>query len=195
MGTVRFFVLVVGSMVIGLSGCAKGEMGPEGPNGEQGPKGDKGDAGTDGTVGPQGPKGDVGNANVILYEFGPRTFTNELDLELSVSRRTVDNSMILVYYNPAIEDPTSWFASPGYGSSANYQTRYFIYQLTQSPSIYRLGLRVLKADGSGAYGAPLSFRKMRIIFAEASSVISARKEKRIDLRNYMSVKEAFQLSD
>src|SRR5690606_26213043 len=80
----------------------QGARGAQGQLGERGPQGAQGPQGARGAQGPQGERGPMGNANVLLYEFGSHTFTNSLDLDLSVSREIVDNSMILVYYNPAV---------------------------------------------------------------------------------------------
>lgn len=188
----------------------RGETGATGPRGATGAKGDKGDvgatgprgatgaqgpAGPRGATGAKGDKGDDGNANVVLYEFGSRTFTNSLDLDLFVSRALVDNSMVLVYYNPSNEVETAWFASPGLGSSAKYQTRYFIYQNSTSPSVYRLGIRAIKPDVFEEYGLPLTFRKIKVIFAEASTILSAQASGQLDLENYQSVKQALRIQD
>ncbi len=173
----------------------KGEQGDQGARGAQGPQGERGPQGARGAQGPQGERGPMGNANVLLYEFGSHTFTNSLELDLSVSREIVDNSMILVYYNPAVEAATAWFASPGLGSSGNYQTRYFIYQLSASPSVYRLGIRTLKPDGSAPYGLPLTFRKIKVVFAEASSIFAAQANGSIDLNDYQSVKKFLHIID
>lgn len=189
---------------------ARGATGATGATGTTGPKGDKGDpgatgprgaTGATGATGPRGAtgatgaKGDPGNANVLLYEFGSQTFTSALSLDISVSRQVVDNSMILVYYNPAVEDATAWFQAPGLGSAGNYQTRYFIYQLTASPSVYRLGLRTLTVNGASSYPSSLTFRKIKVIFAEASQVFSLQASGQLDLSDYQSVKEALGIRD
>lgn len=206
-------------VVFTLTGCEKGDTGPAGPQGEQGvrgEKGDKGDKGDPGATGPRGAtgatgatgprgatgatgakgdKGDPGNANVRLYEFGLHTFTGALDLDISVSRQVVDNSMILVYYNPVPEAVTAWFQAPGLGASGNYQTRYFIYQNTASPSVYRLGIRTLTVNGQSSYASPLTFRKIKVIFAEASQIFSLQASGQLDLADYQSVKEALGIRD
>src|SRR5690606_38034763 len=98
----------------------KGDRGATGATGATGPRGATGATGPRGATGAKGDKGDDGNANVVLYEFGSHTFTNVLELDLSVSRAIVDNSMVVVYYNPSNEVETAWFASPGFGASAKY---------------------------------------------------------------------------
>lgn len=177
MKTFKSLAILVTLTIIVFTSCKKAEPGKPGEKGEK------------------GEKGDIGNANVQLFEFGSKTFTSTLDLDLSVSRQTVDNSMILVYYNPAPEAATAWFQAPGLGSSGNYQVRYFIYQLTSSPSVYRLGIRTLRADGTASYNTPLTFQKIKVIFAEASSVLTAQARGQLDLSDYQSVKSTFGIRD
>lgn len=187
------FYLLLSLLVLGmtLAGC-EGSTGPEGLTGAQGEQGPQGPQGEEG---PQGPSGEDGNANVLLYEFGEQTFTNVLSLQLSVSRETVDNSLILVYYNPSNEASTSWYAIPGLGSGGNYQTRYFIYQSSTDPSVYTLSMRTLEPDGSGLYGSQVTFTKIKVIFAEASSIISAKAKSQLDLRDYNAVKAYYGIPD
>lgn len=141
-----------------------------------------GEDGIDGIDGEQGPPGADGNANVIQFEFGEQTFTNSLNLDLSISQETVDSSLILVYYNPANEATTAWYQMPGLGPGGAYQTRYFIFQSSTEPSIYSLGIRTLLPDGSAAYGNPVTFRKIRVIFVEASTVFTG-----VNLHDYNEV--------
>ncbi|WP_262912204.1 collagen-like protein [Algoriphagus sp. AGSA1] len=165
----------------------QGEQGPPGPSGSQGetgPQGPAGATGPQGPVGSQGPPGEDGNANVLLYEFGEQTFTNSLNLVLAIERESVDKSLILIYYNPASEAQTAWYQMPGMGPGGTYHTRYFIYQSTVSPSAYTLGIRTVKADGS-AYGTEVTYRKIKVVFAEASTILNGR----VDLENYHAVME------
>lgn len=219
MKRLKSMAFAVAFAVVAFISCEKGEDGPIGPQGERGAQGERGVTGATGANGATGPrgatgatgsngptgatgargatgaKGDAGNANVLLYEFGVQTFTYELELNISVSREIVDKSMVLVYYNPGNEAQTAWFQSPGLGSSGDYQTRYFIYQLSSSSNIYRLGLRALQPDGTAPYGTPLTFRKIKVIFAEASQIFSAQASGQLDLSNYESVKQTLGLRD
>ncbi|MGS2739003.1 hypothetical protein [Sinomicrobium sp. M5D2P17] len=179
----RFFYCIVFFLSIGLAACSDGEDGIDGIDGEQGEQG------------PQGPSGEDGNANIVLYEFGEQTFTNLLSLELSVSTETVDNSLIMVYYNPSNENSTAWYSVPGLGSNNSYQTRFYIYQTSTDPSIYTLAIRTLQPDGSGSYGSEVNFTRIKVIFAEASSIQSAKTENQIDLRDYKAVKDFYGLQD
>ena len=178
----KILTLAIISIVMAAGVSCKG---PTGPEGQQGPAGPQGVAGPEG---PQGPAGQDGNANVILFEFGEHTFTNSLNLQLDISRETVDNSLLLVYYNPASESQSSWYQMPGMGPGGSYHTRYFIFQSTVSPSVYTLGIRTVKADGS-AHGSSVTYRKIRVIFAEASAIFSGK----INFDDYYAVMEYFGL--
>ena len=172
----------------------EGPMGPQGLQGEKGIQGEQGLQGPQGSQGPQGPAGadgqdgKDGNANVQLYEFGVQTFTNSLNLQLSVSRETVDKSLLLIYYNPAAEAESAWYQMPGMGPGGSYHTRYFIFQSSVSPSIYTLGIRTVKADGT-AHGIAVTYNKIKVIFAEASSIIPGR----LDFDDYEAVMDYFGL--
>lgn len=128
-------------------------------------KGDTGPAGVDGADGKDG------NANVTAYTFADKTFTNALNLTLNVSQGRVDSSFVLAYYNPSSEAATSWYPIPGSGSGGLYETRYFMSQLTASPSTYTFGIRLLKADGSN-YLTQVTFKKIRIFLVPATSIIA-----------------------
>src|SRR3546814_3913282 len=49
---------------------------------------------------------------------------------------------------PANEASSTWYPIPGIGSNGNYQTRYFLYQTSSSPSIYTMAIKVMKPDRS-----------------------------------------------
>ena len=186
---VKFFYCLLIVFSLGFTACSDGEDGIDGIDGIDGVDGEQG------PQGPQGPAGEAGNANVILYEFGSQTFTNLLELHLNISRETVDNSMILVYYNPGTESQTAWFPSPGLGSSGDYMTRTFIYQSNSVAEVYTLGIRALTPDGTAAFGSPLTFRKVKVIFAEASTIVTAQMEDELELGDYQQVKAFYGLED
>src|SRR5690606_6832506 len=119
MNTKLFYCLLL-IFGLGITACSDGEDGMDGIDGIDGVDGIDGIDGADGEQGPQGPAGEQGNANVVLYEFGPNAFTNLLELDLTISQETVDNSMVLVYYNPTTESTAARFPSPGVGSAGNY---------------------------------------------------------------------------
>src|SRR3546814_660650 len=105
-------------------------------------------------------------------------------MTITVDKEIVDNSLILVYYNPANEASSTWYPIPGIGSNGNYQTRYFLYQTSSSPSIYTMAIKVMKPDGSAVYESPLTFKKIKVIFAEASSIVTGKMNKQVDMQDY-----------
>lgn len=188
----RLTILAGVLLILTLFACEKeGPAGPAGPQGEQGAKGDKGDPGA------AGPKGAPGNANVLLYEFGEHTFTGTLDLEFNISKGRIDSSLVLVYYNPQPEVLSAWYPIPGLGSSADYQTRYILYQINAAPSTYRLRIRLMDPDNASAtYTTAVTFRKVKLIIAPASTIISARfKEQEVDLADYRETSRFFNIQE
>jgi hypothetical protein len=175
---------LVFAFTVSLVACKKGD---DGPAGAQGPAG---------TAGPAGPQGVPGNANVIIYNFGPRTFSFSTNYILSnLSRGRVDSSMILVYYTPSTGSETGWYPCPGGGPDGAFETRYFIYQSAVSPSTYTLGLRT--TTGTGANFTPsVTLSKLRVIIALASSILpGGRASQVVDYSNYNEVKKYFGLPD
>ena len=160
-------------------------------------KGDEGPAGATGPAGPAGPQGVPGNANIILYNFGPQTFTGATSYVLSnLSRGRVDSSLVLVYYNPSTEAETAWYPCPGGGSGGAYETRFFIYQSSIAPSRYTLGLRAITPAGA-SYPNPLTFNKLRVIIALTSSILPGGRSSQpaVDYTDYYAVKKYFNLPD
>ena len=138
----------------------------------------------------KGEQGPAGNANVEIHNFGSQTITTGvINYTLkNISRGKIDSSLILVYYNPSIESETSWYPIPSIGSGNLYQTRYF---LTQSGNDYSLGIRILKMDGVTAYTTSITFTKLKVVIAPASSIHSSS----INKGDYNSVKQYLQLTD
>lgn len=154
-------------------------------------KGDTGSAGPAGPAGPTGTQGANGNANITMYQFGSQTFTSLLNLTLqNISKERIDSSLILAYYNPSTEAATSWYPIPGSGSGALYETRYFVSQLTASPSSYTFGIRLLKADGT-LYTTQVTFTKIKVIVAPASTIINGR----VNLSDYQAVMNYYNLAE
>ncbi|MDP3890792.1 hypothetical protein, partial [Nocardioides sp.] len=78
-----------------------------------------------------------------VFEFGQRTFTNSTAFTIEIAADIVDRSMIQILYNPDTENATAWYSVPGHGSSALYDTRWFIYQTSTNPSTYTVAVRTL----------------------------------------------------
>lgn len=145
----------------------------------------------------KGDTGPAGNANVIQYNFSSQTFTGVLNLTLSnISQGKIDSSMVLIYYNPSTEAATAWYAVPGLGSGGLYETRYFLYQTSTSPSIYTLSIRTNKPDGTGTYASALTFTKTRVFIVPASTILpGGRQAAPVDYSDYYAVKKYYNIPD
>lgn len=203
MPTFRTTLVAIVALLFAACSGKDGVTGPEGPAGPQGAKGDQGNVGptgpqgvkgNPGATGPQGAKGDQGNANVQIYEFGSRTFTGSLNLPLSLSRATVDSSVVFMYYNPVPESESAWYPIPGSGSGGLYETRYFLSQALVSPSTYTFGVRVFKPDGT-LYNISLTFRKIRIVLVKASAITTIAQRLPSNGRDYNEMKTFFGLPE
>jgi hypothetical protein len=171
-----------------------GKDGAVGPAGNPGDKGATGAQGPGGPTGPAGPQGSKGNANVLMYTFGSQTFTGACNYTINISKGKIDSSLVLVYYNPEPEAESAWYPVPGLGSGAMYETRFFIYQTSVTPSIYTVNVRLVKLDGSGFYPTPVTFRKLRVIIASASTITTTGLSP-FNRNYYNSVKQYYHLSD
>lgn len=155
-----------------------------------------------GDDGPQGPQGPQGNASVTMYTFESQSFVGLLRLYLKdISPGRIDSSLILVYYNPYPEATTAWYPSPGIGSGAGpgpiYQTRFYLYQSSASPSIYEL--RLFTSDLKGfVYPNPVTFRKIRVIIAPAANIIPGARQSSsppVNYADYYAVLRYYHLSE
>ncbi len=184
-------VLVLSAAILSACSGSDGATGPAGPDGDPGPVGPRGPTGAAGPAGPRGPAGAQGNANVKIYEFGSRTVTGAINLTLSLSRGTVDSSVVFVYYNPTIETETAWYSAPGLGSQGLYQTRYLLFQSLMSPSTYTLSFRLLTPDASASYASAVAFRKIRLVLVKASEITAVPNM----LMPYETLKKRFNLPE
>jgi hypothetical protein len=180
-----FLAVIVFSAV--LISCSKdGATGPAGANGATGP------AGPAGPTGPVGPQGVSGNANVVSYTYGSKTFTSSVDyLMTNMPQSRIDSSIVLAYYNPSTEAATAWYQVPGAGSTASYEVRNFWYQTATAPtSVYTMGVRTYNHDGS-ANAVSKTFTKFRIFVVAASSILPGGRQTKpaIDLNDYNAVCE------
>lgn len=185
MKTIKFLLFAVLTTAL-ITSCE----GPEGPEGPQGPKGDTGTPGTPGATGPQGPAGPqgvMGNANVVLYEYGSMTFTSSVSYLLTnITQGRMDSSILLCYYNPSTEAPSAWFSVPGPGSSGTYITRNFWWQSSTDPSTYTMTVRTHTWTGT-LNTASKTFTKFRIFVVLASAIVSPEVKSEVDLNDYHSV--------
>ena len=168
----RLMYLMVLVTISGLISC-------EGPEGPQGPEGPTGPAGPTGATGPQGP---MGNANVLLYEYGEETFTGTVTyLITDIASETMEESILLAYYNPSDHAETMWYQAPGPGPEGSYVTRSFWWQTSSSPtSNYTLEVRTHNWDGS-SNTISKTWTKFRIFIVEASTIYPGTKGSAVDL--------------
>jgi hypothetical protein len=146
-------------------------------------------SGCKGDTGPAGLDGLDGNANVTVYNFGSQTTTaGTFSYIVNVGQVTVDNSLILVYYNPSTEAATAWYQAPGLGSTGAYMTRYFIFQTNLTPSQYTTTIRLLTPDGAATFTTSTTFTKVKIILAPASQIVPLIVSGRLDLADYEAVR-------
>ncbi|WP_341840563.1 hypothetical protein [Chitinophaga caseinilytica] len=139
-----------------------------------------------GDPGPKGDNGKDGNANVMVFNFGPQTITSAINLTIDVSRGKMDSSMILVFYNPETELESAWYPMPGVGSGSLYETRFLTYQSGTSPSRYTVAIRLMTLAGA-AYATQVKFRKLRIFVVPANTMVNARQAPLADYSDYAAV--------
>ncbi len=148
-----------------------------------------------GSDGPTGPAGPMGNADVRMFKFGPATTTSgwfvyTLD---TLSQGYVDSCMILSYCNPSNEDSTAWYPIPGMCAEGAYMTRSFLYRNQIEPHNYLFNVRLLTPNGTSTYTASVTFNKLKVIFAPASTMISLTKSGQVNTADYYSVMNALRL--
>lgn len=157
--------LLLFSLIALLFSSCKKEEGPTGP------------AGTNGT------NGQNGNANVKAFMFidpiiGGYAFSDTLP---GVHYKSLDSSLMLVY----IQDHacgTNWYSVPGMGCIGDYTSRVFTSALD---TLTLLNLTLYRPDGSPNTGFARVIRKLRVIIAPASSLLSGKRE--IDYNDYHEV--------
>lgn len=148
--------------------------GDEGAVGPAGPKGDKGDTGA------QGPQGVSGNANVIMYEYGAKTFTGSVEyLMTDLSKNRADSSMIIAFYNPEGGNATAWYGIPSLGPENAYITTHNWYQSSTNPSTYTMNV-TLFTPGGVEYSSNVTFTKFRIFVTKASAILPGGRVKNLN---------------
>ncbi len=149
--------------------------------------------------GPQGPKGDTGNANVMVFNYGTRTFSSGFVSYTipNISQEVMDKSLVLVYYNPSVESASSWYAIPGLASGGFYDTRYLVYKDEASSPDYKCDIRLINPATNGTYTGEVTFTKLKIVIAPASSSTNVLTPLRNepDYTSYSAVKAHYGLED
>ncbi len=162
-----YFLFAILVALFTITGCE----GPEGPQGPAGPQGNQGPQGLEGEQGPIGPQGITGNANVVLYEYGPATFSSVVSYLIpDMTVEKMDTTLVVGYFNPNEYDEDVWISLPGV--VAINGTNYIIvnYLASYDADTYSMILTTLNVDGS-LNATSKTWRKFRIFVIPASSVI------------------------
>lgn len=150
-------------------------------------------AGEDGATGPAGKNG---NANVIMYEFGPRTSTGSISYTFEIEQAVFERSLILGYYNPqAISDTTTYYPIPGLGPWANYLTRSYTYISGTDPSRYTYLVTLMNPNGTDIYATSTVFSKLKLFVVPASVLSAVTSRGLLDLSDYNAVTKYLNLPE
>ncbi|MBX2952732.1 MAG: collagen-like protein [Leadbetterella sp.] len=170
-----------------------GDGGPEGPEGPKGDKGEQGPAGPAGATGPkgdtgatgaQGPKGDTGNANVIQFSFGAKSWGNTIgalnSFSLSgITASIAEKSAFFTY----IKNGNLWYPVPGEISTYGEFRTYITPGSSSTVTVRRVSVGiVLNSDAT------------RIILMPANDLRNGR-QAAVDFNDYVAVKKFYDLPD
>lgn len=139
-----------------------------------------------------------GNDNVKVYKYGTRTFTGTTEYTITeISQIMMDSSLVLAYYNPSSESPTTWYPVPGLGSGSLYETRGYVYKSFVSPNSYSYTVKLVDSwDNTAPYPTPVTFTKFKVFIIPASTVVNVqRKGASPDISDYDAVKEYYNISE
>ena len=123
-------------------------------------------SGEDGATGPAGPAGKDGNANVICFSYPAQTSGGLFNYPFTATVGMVDSCMILGFYQPSTF-PTYWYAVPGFGPAAAYQTRFSLAPAGTDAWNYQV---VLLSPTGGSYTASTTFNTFKLFLVPPSSI-------------------------
>ena len=177
-------------MALMMSACVK-----EGPAGERGAKGEQGERGATGAQGAQGERGErgergeqgiPGNAGVMMYVYGERTFTGVTEYSLPLTAEEIENSLIYAYYRQTIYD--TWMFANGIGYGAVYEIQSSIYYNEDDES-YMFNVFLHKYPGGGYYVNEITWQAFKIIVVPIpeGNIITRSAAPAIDFSNYSEV--------
>jgi hypothetical protein len=135
--------------------------------------------------------GNEENGKVKAYIFTNEYLSSSHDFNGTIPLRgtAIDSALILVYYFDI--QVNGWFSSPGPGTAALYQTRYFLTPLQDSTEI------TLKAYSPtfGPYsGGTITMPKVKVIVAIADETLIGKKAP-ADFANYSATMKYFGLKE
>ncbi len=128
---------------------------------------------------------------VVAYFFTNEYLSSSHDFERNIPVRytAIDSSLILIYYFDA--QVNGWFSSPGPGTAASYQTRYFLSAQQDSTTV------TLKAYSPtfGPYtGSTINLTKVKIVVAMADETLTGKRAP-VDYSNYRETMRYFGLKE
>ena len=146
--------------------------------------------------GPKGDKGEPGNANVKVYEFGSKSFTQSLTIGLPIAYATAEKGAVLAYYQ-VNSGTTGWIQAPGVGprTGTAYAPLYYVkmaLRQARPSTTAELGFYLYLSDTNRPYTTQETWEKIKIVFIEASEVIQM-SIRGVDLSDYEQVKMALNL--
>jgi hypothetical protein len=169
MKKIMTMALLLGSLAL-IQSCSKdGEVGPQGP---------KGDTGATGAAGQNGVSG------AVAFEFTNKG--SSFDEVMAIGTKA-DSCAVMVYYKDA-SLTNLWYAAPGLGPNATYQTRYYIQPGASSTNIR---FNIYNPDGSSYTGSTVTFAVVKVVFIPHT----LGKKDAVDYSDYMAVAKYYGLKD
>ncbi|MBR9998565.1 MAG: collagen-like protein [Cyclobacteriaceae bacterium] len=162
------FLIGITAALCALYSCE----GPEGPEGPAGPQGLQGLQGPQGEQGPMGPQGISGNADAILYDYGPVTFTSSVEYLIpDMSIEKLDSTLIVGYFNPSEYAEDVWISVPGVVAVNGVNYIVVNYLDSFNADSCRMILTTVNVDGT-LNSTSKTWRKFRLFAIQASAVIT-----------------------
>lgn len=146
--------------------------------------------------GPKGDQGEPGNANVRIFEFGRRSFTQSLALSIPLAFTTIEKGAVLAYYQTS-SGTIGWIQAPGPGprSGTLYRPLYYVKMAVRQDrpaSTSEVGFYLYLSEDDRPYPSAETWEKIKIIFIEASEVTKIA-SKGVDMQDYNQVKSALNI--
>ena len=141
-------------------------------------------------------QGAAGNAEVRLYNFGPRTFIYNQEYIIPLGSAITQNCLIYAYYNPSVSSGNNiWYLvpGPGPGSPSAYEVRSFY---SYGTSTY-ISVQLINSSGT-ALTTNVTWNGFKIIVipVPAGNIIQLSSAKpNIDFNNYTEVAAYYNLLD
>lgn len=131
------------------------------------------------------------NGKVVTYLFTNEYLSSSHDFERNIPVRytAIDSSLILIYYFDV--QVNGWFSSPGPGTAALYQTRYFLGAHQDSTTVT---LRAYSPTFGPYNGGTINLTKVKIVVAQAEETLTGKRAP-VDYSNYSETMRYFGLKE